>query len=123
MIDGPSQGETTKPVTQTTPVSSTTTTVTTTTQTKPSETTTVSTTSTARQVEWGDANEDGKVDVSDAVLISRFIAEDKTAKITSQGQMNSNVAGTPSITSDSTIKILQYIAKIITKEELAPPKK
>ena len=124
VIDGPSQGETTKPVTQTTPVSSTTTTtVTTTTQTKPSETTTVSTTSTARQVEWGDANEDGKVDVSDAVLISRFIAEDKTAKITSQGQMNSNVAGTPSITSDSTIKILQYIAKIITKEELAPPKK
>jgi hypothetical protein len=124
VIDGPSQGETTKPVTQTTPVSSTTTTtVTTTTQTKPSETTTVSTTDPARQVKWGDANEDGRVDVSDAVLISRFIAEDKTAKITSQGQMNSNVAGTPSITSDSTIKILQYIAKIITEEELAPPKK
>ena len=114
--------DTTKPVTDTTaPVTSTTTTVTTTTA-EPTETTKSETTTPARQAKWGDANEDGKVDVSDAVLVSRFIAEDKTANITAQGQKNSNVAGTPSITSASTIKILRFIAKLITEEELAPGK-
>jgi len=114
--------DTTKPVTDTTaPVTSTTTTVTTTTA-EPTEATKSETTTPARQAKWGDANEDGKVDVSDAVLVSRFIAEDKTANITAQGQKNSNVAGTPSITSASTIKILRFIAKLITEEELAPGK-
>ena len=105
----------------TAPVTSTTTTVTTTTA-EPTETTKSETTTPARQAKWGDANEDGKVDVSDAVLVSRFIAEDKTANITAQGQKNSNVAGTPSITSASTIKILRFIAKLITEVDLAPGK-
>ena len=121
-INDPPKQDTTKPVTSTTaPVTITTTTVTTTTA-EPTETTKSETTTPARQAKWGDANEDGKVDVSDAVLVSRFIAEDKTANITAQGQKNSNVAGTPSITSASTIKILRFIAKLITEEELAPGK-
>ena len=121
-INNPPAQDTTKPVTDTTaPVTITTTTVTTTTA-EPTETTKSETTTPARQAKWGDANEDGKVDVSDAVLVSRFIAEDKTANITAQGQKNSNVAGTPSITSASTIKILRFIAKLITEEELAPGK-
>lgn len=121
-INDPPKQDTTKPVTDTTaPVTITTTTVTTTTA-EPTETTKSETTTPARQAKWGDANEDGKVDVSDAVLVSRFIAEDKTANITAQGQKNSNVAGTPSITSASTIKILRFIAKLITEEELAPGK-
>ena len=121
-INDPPKQDTTKPVTATTaPVTITTTTVTTTTA-EPTETTKSETTAPARQAKWGDANEDGKVDVSDAVLVSRFIAEDKTANITAQGQKNSNVAGTPSITSASTIKILRFIAKLITEDELAPGK-
>ncbi len=124
-IDEPKQ--TTAPVVTTATAPVTTTAKPVTTATAPVVTTTKPvTTTTAPAVtdntKWGDVNEDGKIDVSDAVLLSRFIAEDKTAKITAQGQKNSNVAGTPSLTSDSTIKILRYIAKLITAEELAPAK-
>lgn len=70
---------------------------------------------------WGDANEDGAVDVSDAVLVARFVAEDATANLKAQGKLNANVAGGAALNADCTLKILRYIAKLITAEELAPP--
>lgn len=83
-----------------------------------SETTTMQTTTTTtntvgNQTKLGDVNESGEVDVSDAVLLARFIAEDSTAKITRQGMSNADVNknGTPD--SDDTLKILKYIAKMI----------
>ena len=63
---------------------------------------------------WGDVNESGKVDVSDAVLLARFIAEDKSATVTAQGQKNADVTHDGQRTGDDTIKILQYIAKLVT---------
>ena len=120
-ITVPSNTETTKPTSETTTTTTTVTTVTTSETTKPTTTSSEST-STARQVKWGDANEDGVVDVSDAVLVSRFVAEDTEANITAQGKLNANVAGGESINSDCTLKILKYIAKLITEEELKPQK-
>ncbi len=70
---------------------------------------------------WGDANEDGTVDVSDAVLVARFVAEDAAANLNAQGKLNANVAGGTAVNADCTLKILRYIAKLITAEELAPP--
>ena len=124
IVTTPSQGTTVPNNTTTLPTttqSSTTTTQTTTATTTPStptrtETTTVSNT----DIQWGDANEDATVDVSDAVLIARFVAEDPTASISQQGKLNANVCGGKSVNSDCTIKILQFIAKIITEAELAP---
>ncbi len=70
--------------------------------------------------DWGDTNTDGKVDVSDAVLIARYLVSDVTATITDQGIRNSAVTNGTSVVSDDITKILRFIAKIINKDELAP---
>lgn len=111
------------------------TTTTTTTTTKSETTTTVSATTTSstesssekagefpQEIFWGDVNCDQTVDVSDAVLLSRLLAEDAEAKVSEQGMINADVTGNGSIGSDDTIKILKFIAKMITAEELAPEK-
>ncbi|HAM69275.1 MAG TPA: glycoside hydrolase [Ruminococcus sp.] len=69
---------------------------------------------------WGDADLNGIVDVSDAVLIARYVAEDDTAVITKQGKANAAVSGKGTIVLDDAAKILKFVAKLITKEELAP---
>ena len=70
---------------------------------------------------WGDANLDDTVDVSDAVLLCRYLVSDKDAKISDQGIVNAGVekAG-EAPNSEGVIKILKFIAKIITEDELAP---
>ncbi len=69
---------------------------------------------------WGDADLSGDVDVSDAVLIARYATEDQTAVISSQGKMNAAVSGMGKIVMDDSVKILKFVAKLITYEELAP---
>lgn len=61
----------------------------------------------------GDANCDNVVDVSDAVLIARFLAEDSEATITEQGKTNADANNDDDITPDDVIWILKKIAKII----------
>ena len=61
----------------------------------------------------GDANCDYQVDVSDAVLIARFCAEDKNAEITQQGKKNADVNHNSNVDTEDTIVILKYIAHII----------
>lgn len=107
----------------------TTTTQTTTTSKTSSETTTTTVSTTASdsgknddKVMWGDVNEDKTVDVSDAVLLARLVAEDAGAMVTEQGMKNADVSGDSTISSDDTIKILRAIAKLITMDELAPSK-
>lgn len=97
---------------------------------EPSETTTAAsaqttaggetTTTGARQLKWGDADCSNLVDVSDAVLICRYGAEDKAAVITSAGQAQSDVSGNGKIDAEDALKILRYIAGFITEAELAP---
>ena len=69
---------------------------------------------------WGDADLNGIVDVSDAVLIARYVAEDDTAVITKQGKANAVVSGKGTIVLDDAAKILKFVAKLITKDQLAP---
>ena len=62
----------------------------------------------------GDVNESGVVDVSDAVLLARFVAEDSGANVTGQGKVNADVNKNGSPDSDDVLMILKYIAKMIT---------
>ena len=67
----------------------------------------------------GDANCSGQVDVSDAVLIVRFAAEDRDAALTDQGRQNADVTHDGNVDAQDSAKILQYIAKKISFEDLA----
>ncbi|MBP0967275.1 MAG: pilus assembly protein N-terminal domain-containing protein, partial [Oscillospiraceae bacterium] len=67
----------------------------------------------------GDANCDGFCDVADAVLIARFAAEDREATMTDQGRKNADVTHDNNVDSQDAARILQYIAKKITFEDLA----
>jgi probable rRNA maturation factor len=60
----------------------------------------------------GDVNCSGKVDVSDAVLLARFVAEDVEANVTAQGKLNGDVNADENLTSDDVIGILRIIAKL-----------
>ncbi len=64
-------------------------------------------------VSYGDVNVDKIVDVSDAVLLSRLLAEDKTATVTSQGKLNADCKKDGELTSDDVLRILKYIVKQI----------
>lgn len=61
----------------------------------------------------GDVNLDDTVDVSDAVLLARFAAEDTTAGVKEQGKRNADCNGDGNLSSDDTILILKYIAKLV----------
>ncbi len=76
-------------------------------------TTTTTTTTTANQVSLGDVNVSGGVDVSDAVLLARFIAEDPAATISRQGMTNADVNKSGAPDSEDTLTILKFIAKLI----------
>lgn len=65
----------------------------------------------------GDVNCDKIVDVSDAVLLARLLAEDADAKVNEQGMLNADCDGTEGLSSSDTIQILKYIAKLITAEQ------
>ncbi len=70
---------------------------------------------------WGDANLDGAVDVSDAVLLSKYLVGDKSADISDQGISNSAVTnGHAAVESNDVTKILMFIARMISEDELAP---
>lgn len=59
-----------------------------------------------------DINGDGTVDVSDAVLLARFVAEDATAKITADGVKRADVNGDGKRNGDDIIVILRRIAHL-----------
>ena len=60
----------------------------------------------------GDVTLDCAVDVSDAVLLARFCAEDSEAVITAQGKQNADLNYDSNITGDDVIAILRKIAKL-----------
>ena len=111
----------TKPVTTTTTTKTTiTTTATTTTATTTTAATTTVTTTTVTEKELqnrpaflrGDTNCDASVDVSDAVLLARFVAEDSTALITELGRRNSDCDEDGELSSADVLAILRHIAKL-----------
>lgn len=122
---GGKNGSSNNTTSATTTTSTTTTTTTTTTATTTSTTTTTTTTTTSttqREVEankWGDANCSGKADVSDAVLIARFVAEDSEANISAVGKKNADVNHNGNIDTEDVTKVLKFIAKLISEDDLA----
>ena len=62
---------------------------------------------------FGDATCDFTVDVCDAVLIARYLAEDSEANMTSQGKANADFNKDGDITQDDVVLILQKIARLI----------
>ena len=62
----------------------------------------------------GDANGDGAVDVSDAVLIARFAVGDVSAKIKDIGVLNGDVNGDGNTDIQDVTFVLMFIAKRIT---------
>lgn len=69
-------------------------------------------------VKYGDVNCDGNVDVSDAVLLSRVVASDITAKMTDQGTLNADCKYDGTLNGEDVTMILQYIARIIPYSDL-----
>lgn len=65
------------------------------------------------KADWGNVNCTGQVDVADAVLLARFVAEDSEANVSAQGKINADVTHDGDLTGDDTIKILKYIAKLV----------
>lgn len=73
----------------------------------------------AGDVDWGNADEKDDVDVSDAVLVARYGVEDKEAILTEQGLINADVTHDGKVNGDDAIKIVRYVAQLITKADLA----
>ena len=67
---------------------------------------------------YGDVDESGNVDVADAVLLARFLAEDAEAEITAQGKANADVNASGAPDSGDITKILKFIALLIDKSDL-----
>ncbi|MBR5362679.1 MAG: glycoside hydrolase family 9 protein [Oscillospiraceae bacterium] len=92
--------------------------------TEKSETTASSSTTTKDDVDWGNVDlskgdtPEMRVDVSDAVLLARFVAEDAGANVSAQGKLNADVNANGKPDADDTLKILQFIAKIIPYSDL-----
>ena len=104
----PPTSQTTEPKTETTTTTSTTTETTTTSETVVSEDSFL----------YGDTNCDKVVDVSDAVLLCRFLAEDTSARITSEGKRNADCDGKSGLTQDDATRILKLIAKLVTQDQM-----
>ena len=61
----------------------------------------------------GDANEDGQVNMADAVLIMQSIANPDEYKLTEQGEKNGDVDGTEGITNKDALLIQQYKLNLV----------
>ena len=80
------------------------------------------------KTDWGNVNEsDGaspkdRVDVSDVVLLARFLSEDGTAVVSTQGKLNADVNASGKPDTDDMAKILKFVAKLIPYESLGTTK-
>lgn len=61
----------------------------------------------------GDVDESGLVDVSDAVLLARYLVEDSAAQITDQGYANADADASGKVDSDDVIRIVKMVAKLV----------
>ena len=89
-------------------IEATTTAATTTTQATTAATT--AQTTKAQATKKGDVNCDGKLTVSDAILLARIVAEDTSAKITDEGKLNGELDGVDGLSTNDTTELLKLIA-------------
>ncbi|MCQ2417516.1 MAG: glycoside hydrolase family 9 protein [Oscillospiraceae bacterium] len=64
-----------------------------------------------------------RVDVADAVLLARFLAEDSTATVSAQGKLNADVVGDGALNSDDVAKILKFVARSIDYDAMGTKSK
>ena len=76
-------------------------------------------TAAAEPLIWGDVDESGEVDVSDAVLLSRYYAEDWSAVVSASGKQAADVNRDERINDADITQILCYVAKLC--DELGVP--
>jgi hypothetical protein len=62
----------------------------------------------------GDVNNDLEINISDAVLLARMLAEDTTVKISEQGKLNADANADGDITPEDNTAILRHLAGIET---------
>ena len=72
----------------------------------------VSDASSQTQMLPGDVDGSGDVNVADAVLLARLLAEDKDISIGAQGKINANVNGDANLDSEDMTAILEYLADL-----------
>ena len=81
-----------------------------------SPTTTATTTTVAEEVIYGDANCDGNVDISDAVMVKCYLINNKKFTLSKQGLLNSDVQGSGNgVNAQDAVTIQKYVIKSITK--------
>ena len=81
-----------------------------------SPTTTATTTTAAEEVIYGDANCDGNVDISDAVMVKCYLINNKKFTLSKQGLLNSDVQGSGNgVNAQDAVTIQKYVIKSITK--------
>ncbi|MBO5571607.1 MAG: glycoside hydrolase [Ruminococcus sp.] len=98
------------------PQTETTTTTANTTTTSAATTTTTVSSETPANVTYGDANCDGTVDVSDAVLIMQTLSNPSKYKLTEQGKANADCAGNgDGVTNADALAIQKFKLKLIDK--------
>jgi hypothetical protein len=66
----------------------------------------------------GDVNLDKTVDVSDAVLLARFLAEDNEVEVSTQGKLNADVDASGQPDQPDVTKILKFVARLIDYDAL-----
>ena len=69
--------------------------------------------------DWGNADCNDGVDVADVVLVARYAVADAEADISEQGKRNADVTHDGNVNEKDASRILMYIAKKISLEELA----
>lgn len=61
----------------------------------------------------GDVDCDGDVNINDVILLSRYVTEDKGAKVSEQGIVNAECDGTDGISANDVSRIIEHIAHLI----------
>ena len=103
--NGSGSGQTTtKPTTQTTKATTKETTTTTKTTTKPQDTP-------SGNVKYGDANEDGKVDILDVIVVNKSLLG--AMSLSNQGKLNADVNKNNKPDSDDALQILKHVVGLI----------
>ena len=70
------------------------------------------------KTEWGDADESGKVDINDAVLIMQSIANPDKYQLTEQGKLNADVVDNGKGVTNSDALAIQYVeSRTITPDD------
>ncbi len=61
----------------------------------------------------GDVDVSGDVNIADAVMLARFLAEDSEVTVSAQGKRNAQLTGDENIDSDDLTRLMEYLAGIV----------